>query len=125
MSRELVIEVLGTLRQGVFTAAKPGLRTSVGTETLVIGRCPSRRPSLTLEDGTVSPNHAEVSRSQGIWRIKDLDSDNGLVFFPPTNATASNLTPWPRGERRADATITGPVTVAIGAVVVGLSLADP
>jgi hypothetical protein len=123
MNTGIQIEVLGTLQAGVFTPAQPGVGTVLAADRLVIGSCPGQSPSLTLKDGTVSRNHAEVFVRNGTWRIRDLDSDNGLVFFPDAVAAAPDALPQMRRERRPEAAIGALLIVAVGAVVLRLTAA--
>ena len=124
MTPELFVEVLGTLRQGGFTPAIPGVGTRLETETLVVGSGPSRSPNLTLKDGTVSRNHAEVFVRDGAWRVRDLDSDNGLVCFPDVSYAGPDSITGAKSERISEAPIRRSLTLAVGAVVIRLTVEE-
>jgi hypothetical protein len=125
MTATLRIDVLGTVKQGVFTPASPRVATRLCHGGLVIGSRPRSESCLVLEDGTVSRNHAEVLACAGAWRIRDLDSDNGLVLFEEkldfVNPIAvATLT----GRHVEEVVIVSSITLALGAVVLRLT-AEP
>jgi hypothetical protein len=122
MTSAIAIEILGTVRQGVFTPAKPPVGVRLEGEEFVIGSRPGEGPSVILRDGTVSRRHAAVFRRDGRWRIKDLGSDNGLLQFGELFDTGlpTDLV----GKRVEDLAVAEPVTLALGAVVIRLIPAD-
>jgi hypothetical protein len=122
MSPSIAVEILGTVRQGVFTPAKPPVGVRLEGEDFVLGSRPGEGPSVVLNDGTVSRRHAMDCHRDGRWRIKDLGSDNGLVRFgePFTTGLTADLV----GERVEDLPVAEPVTLALGAVVVRLTPAE-
>jgi pSer/pThr/pTyr-binding forkhead associated (FHA) protein len=119
MIPSIAVEILGTVRQGVFTPAKLPVGVQFEEEEFVIGSRPGEGPSVMLTDGTVSRRHAKVCLHAGGWRIKDLGSDNGLVLFG--NLNNSGVPADFMGERVEDLAIGEPVTLALGAVVIRLT----
>jgi hypothetical protein len=123
MTAALRIDVLGTVKHGVFTPASPRIGTRLAPGCLVIGSQPSSGPCLVVEDGTVSRNHAEVSAGTGSWRIRDLDSDNGLLLLEGqqdlTRPLAATVV---TGRHVEEVAIVTSVTVALGAAVLRLAV---
>jgi pSer/pThr/pTyr-binding forkhead associated (FHA) protein len=125
MTATLRIDVLGTVKQGVFTPTSPRVATRLPRGSLVIGSRPTTDPCLVLDDGTVSRNHAEVSAGAGCWRIRDLDSDNGLVLLEEELDLASPVAVTAlTGRHVEEVAIVSAVTVALGAVLLRLT-AEP
>jgi hypothetical protein len=123
MTAALRIEVLGTVKQGVFRPTSPRVATHFPPGCLVIGSQPGSGPCLILEDGTVSREHAEVSASGGSWRLRDLGSDNGLFLLEGKGDFASPLAPAAMtGRHVEEVAIVSPITVALGAVVLRLAI---
>ena len=97
MTTTILVEILGTLRQGVFTPAHPVVSTRLESAHFLIGSRPRPGPAVVLGDGTVSGEHAEVSVEAGQWCIRDLNSDNGLFLLRGAAAVAAGL-PFPGAE---------------------------
>jgi hypothetical protein len=120
-STTLLVEVLGTLRQGVFTPAVPRT-TAQFSETFLIGSRPGLA-SLVLADGTVSRRHAEVTPGPDGWRIRDLGSDNGVfVLRRLPECTQPTALAGLEAEYVREAAVGLSLTVAVGAVVVRFTL---
>jgi pSer/pThr/pTyr-binding forkhead associated (FHA) protein len=118
----ITVEVLGTIRQGEFTPARPAVATVLTDEEFLIGSRPGATPSLTLRDGTVSRRHARITRQGGTWHIQDLDSDNGMVVLRgPVDFTRPAPSTALVHERVQKLTITQSATLALGAVVIRLT----
>ena len=63
----------------LFLSQGPGPSTGyplLGEET--IGSSPDN--TISLDDETVSPNHARVSFQEGAWTVEDLGSASGIIF---------------------------------------------
>jgi hypothetical protein len=78
MLSSLSIQVLGTLRGGVYSPCPPQPSLFFHAERVAIGTRPWSYPALVLNDSTVSPRHALVEHDERGWVIGDLDSDNGI-----------------------------------------------
>jgi hypothetical protein len=72
------IQVLGTLRAGVFTRCPLQPCSSFHAERIAIGSTAWSFPALVIDDSTVSPRHAVMEPKDQGWVIQDLDSDNGI-----------------------------------------------
>jgi hypothetical protein len=81
----LSIQVLGTLRAGVYTPCPPQPCWIFHTDRVGIGARAWSEPALVLNDSTVSPRHALLEQSEQGWVLRDLDSANGIrsVCFSP------------------------------------------
>lgn len=55
-----------------------GSRFLLDSDLVTVGRHPNS--NVFLDDVTVSRRHAEISRNQGQFTVKDLDSLNGTYF---------------------------------------------
>jgi len=55
-----------------------GSRFLLDSDLATVGRHPNS--DVFLDDVTVSRRHAEITRSQGHFKVKDLDSLNGTYF---------------------------------------------
>jgi hypothetical protein len=123
MRSTVLIEVLGILRQGAFTPAFPASGTRLESHGFVIGSRPRRAPAIVLQDSTVSKEHALVCIDAGGWRIRDLDSDNGLYLFQEPDAfSRPEAAAAFRGEHVRDLALDRSRTLALGAVVVRLTV---
>ena len=63
----------------LFLSQGPGPSTGyplLGEDT--IGSSPDN--TISLDDETVSPNHARVSFQEGAWTVEDLGSTSGIIF---------------------------------------------
>ena len=63
----------------LFLSQGPGPSTGyplLGEET--IGSSPDN--TISLDDETVSPDHARVSFQEGAWTVEDLGSASGIIF---------------------------------------------
>ena len=78
MSTGLSIQVLGTLRGGVYSPCPPQPSSFFQADRVAIGSRPWSYPALVLQDSTVSPRHALLERQDHGWVLRDLDSDNGI-----------------------------------------------
>jgi FHA domain len=118
----ITVEVLGTIKQGEFTPARPAVATVLAEEEFLIGSRLGEAPGLTLRDGTVSRRHAKITHQGGAWHIQDLDSDNGMVVLRgPFDFTRPGPSVALIGERVQTLTITHSATLALGAVVIRLT----
>jgi pSer/pThr/pTyr-binding forkhead associated (FHA) protein len=80
----LWIEVLGTISGGGDFTLHPlhiPVSVKIADGSLVIGSNPKALPSLTLAHPTITREHVIVFCADGIWKIRDLGSDNGLLRF--------------------------------------------
>ncbi|NQT20995.1 MAG: FHA domain-containing protein, partial [Planctomycetes bacterium] len=50
----------------------------IGSDPVIIGRGPSS--DIRLNDSGVSRSHAEISRQDGTWAVRDLGSSNGTLL---------------------------------------------
>jgi hypothetical protein len=137
MSRRLLVDVLGTMRQGAFTPALPGLGVLLGPAPILFGSAPGADEAhcpVTLRHPTVSRRHARAALEGDAWTIRDLDSDNGLTLFAegmdfasPADAAFRTGCPLPvafaayDAEPVAAARIDRPRTLALGGVVLRLT----
>jgi pSer/pThr/pTyr-binding forkhead associated (FHA) protein len=117
MRSAILFEILGTMRQAEFTPAAPRVALRLDANAFLIGSRPGQGPSVAIEDGTVSRKHAEVSLRGGAWHIKDLDSDNGMVLLHDCPVGF-----W-IGDRVEEVPIADSATLALGAVVIRLTVA--
>jgi hypothetical protein len=124
MTATILVEILGTLRQGAFTPAHPTSGMRLEPPGFVIGSRPRPGTALVLDDGTVSREHARVWTEAGQWHIQDLDSDNGL-FLLRTAETPISPGRSLQGDHVREAVVAPSVTVALGAVVLRLTVAHP
>src|SRR5438552_3664246 len=85
MPAGLSIQVLGTLRAGVFSPCPPQPCFCFQADRVAIGTKAWGCPALVLHDSSVSPKHALVERNGQRWVVRDMDSDNGIraVRLPP------------------------------------------
>jgi pSer/pThr/pTyr-binding forkhead associated (FHA) protein len=63
----------------LFLSQGPGPSTGyplLGEDT--IGSSPDN--TISIDDETVSPNHARVSFQEGAWTVEDLGSTSGIIF---------------------------------------------
>src|SRR5262245_43465104 len=84
MRRRLLVEVLGTIRQGAFTPALPGLGVLLGPAPILFGSAPRADETycpVPLRHPSVSRRHARAALEGDDWTIRDLGSDNGLALF--------------------------------------------
>jgi hypothetical protein len=78
MSPSLSVQVLGTIRGGVYSPSPPQPCWCFHADRIAIGARAWGDPALVLHDSTVSPRHALVEQSDQGWVIRDMDSDNGI-----------------------------------------------
>ena len=123
MTSSLLVEVLGTMRQGQFTPARPRMARRLAEPTL-IGSRPGPGATLVLEHPSVSKRHAEVFFRDGAWHIRDLHSDNGLILLRKAPDVMDSDPGEPAGEHVQETAITPALIVAVGAVVVRLTTAS-
>lgn len=101
MAAGLSIQVLGTLRAGVFSPCPAQPCFCFLGDRVAIGARAWGCPSLVLRDSSVSPRHALVEWNGVAWVVRDLDSDNGIrPVRLPVNSGGSleNACPAPRLE---------------------------
>ena len=75
----------------------------------IFGTDPRPNGRVTIDDGSVSSHHAQISKSAGIYLLKDLGSTNGLKFD---------------GERRMSVPLEPGTTVLIGDVAFDFQLSE-
>jgi hypothetical protein len=124
MTSAILFEILGTLRKAEFAPALPRVALRLDSGAFLIGSCPGRTPSVAIEDGTVSRKHAEVSLRAGTWHITDLDSDNGMILLPDLASFAGGSAAREIGDRVEEVPIAGSATLALGAVVIRLTVSN-
>ncbi len=95
MPPKLLIEILGTISDGVFTPAPLVVSVRTTDERILVGRRLDAqmdvRLNLYLSSYTVSPRHALIFFKDEAWHIRDLGSENGTWIY--NDNAAASLTP--------------------------------
>jgi hypothetical protein len=74
----LSIQILGTIRAGVFSPFALQPCSYFLADRVAIGSTAWSYPALVIHDSTVSPKHALIEWKEQGWVIQDMDSDNGI-----------------------------------------------
>jgi hypothetical protein len=113
----LSIEILGRVREGLFSPCALRPCSYFQADRIAIGSRAWALPALVLADSTVSPKHALIVHEDQGWVVKDMDSDNGIRTWSATPGTDWPVEP---GQQALRFEFKEELCCCVGAVVLRL-----